>query len=141
MAFAPPFVSTPGDPGRDAVQGRIARAATRRALQRNLERSLGAADDGDDAPGSEPRSSSRPAPRHRRAMNRGPRGPRDDSEPPEALETTRSPAPRPFHQKERLRIQPNGCDSSGCQFCFRLLLLSRCRQNCFCLLLLSRCRQ
>ena len=61
MAFAPPFVSTPGDPGRDAVQGRIARAATRRALQRNLERSLGAADDGDDAPGSEPRSSSRPA--------------------------------------------------------------------------------
>ena len=61
MAFAPPFVSTPGDPGRDAVQGRIARAATRRALQRNLERSLGAVDDGDDAPGSEPRSSSRPA--------------------------------------------------------------------------------
>mgnify|MGYP004261049507 CR=1 FL=1 len=61
MALAPPFVSTPGDPGRDAVQGRIARAATRRALQRNLERSLGAVDDGDDAPGSEPRSSSRPA--------------------------------------------------------------------------------
>jgi hypothetical protein len=61
MAFAPPFVSTPGDPGRDSVQGRIARAATRQALQRNLERSLGAADDFlDDAPYSAPRSASHP---------------------------------------------------------------------------------
>jgi hypothetical protein len=61
MAFAPPFVSTPGDPGRDSVQGRIARAATRQALQRNLERSLGAADDFyEDAPYSAPRSASHP---------------------------------------------------------------------------------